>query len=141
MTLHLFGASHEPHLVHFYVRRDGTQVELGWEVRNAPALSWRVLRSEQSFADVADALPGSGQTVVLAGSDTHVTDEALAGGATYFYTVFAQDERGAWHRQVKARVAPHDRLRWHRGEAGVEQGRTAWEAKMLSLGQDPLFRK
>ena len=82
--MHLFGDSHEPHLAHFYVRRDGTQAELGWEVRNAPALSWRVLRSEQGFADAAEALPGSGQTMVLDGTDTHVTDEALAADATYF---------------------------------------------------------
>lgn len=139
--MHLFGDGHEPHLVHFYVHRDGTQAELGWEVRNAPALSWRVLRSGHGFADAADALPGSGQTVVLAGTDTHVTDEALAAGATYFYTVFAQDEQGAWHRQVKARVRPHDHLRWRHGDAGVEQDPTVWEAKMLALGQYPFSRR
>lgn len=133
--MHLFGNAHEPHLVHFYVRRDGTRAELGWEVHNAPALNWRVLRSEQGFADVPEAPPGGGQTMVLDGTDTHVTDEALAAGATYFYTVFAQDERGAWHRQVTARVAHHDHLRWRHDDAGVEQDPTVWEAKMLALGQ------
>ncbi len=139
--MHLFGDSHEPHLVHFNVHRDGTRAELGWEVRNAPALSWRVLRSERGFADVPDALSGSGQTVILKGTDTHVTDEALAEGTTYFFTVFAQDERGAWHRQVTARVAPRDHLRWLRGRAGAGQSPSSPETALLALGNDPLFRK
>ena len=61
--MHLFGDSSGPHLTHFQARRDGNRVELGWDVRNAPALRWRVLRSEQDFATSSDALPGSGQTV------------------------------------------------------------------------------
>jgi hypothetical protein len=39
-------------------------------------------------------------------------DEQVVEGAPYFYTVFVQDGQGAWHLQVKVRVAHRDRLRW-----------------------------
>jgi hypothetical protein len=73
--VHLFGDSSGPHLAHFHARRERGYVELGWEVRNTPALRWRVLRSEREFATAADALPGNGQTMVMEGTATHVSDE------------------------------------------------------------------
>jgi hypothetical protein len=110
--MHLFGDSDSAHLTHFQARREAGFVELGWDVRNAPALHWRVLRSEREFAATADALPGSGQTMLMEGIDTYVMDEQIVKGTPYFYTVFAQDEQGVWHRQVKTRLAHGDRLRW-----------------------------
>ena len=103
--MHLFGDSGGPHLVHFHARREHDEVELTWQVRNTPPLSWRVLRSESDFAETADALVGSGQTVVMEGRETWVVD-SVTEGTTYYYTVFAQDEHGVWHRQVKAK--PHE---------------------------------
>lgn len=120
--MHLFGDSRGPHLVHFHAHSESDHVELEWEVRNAPALSWRVLRSEHGFAETADALPGSDQTMVMEGRETHMTDEKLVKGRRYFYTVFAQDEQGAWHRQVTTRLEDHDHLHWCHGEPGVMQG-------------------
>jgi hypothetical protein len=110
--MHLFGDSRGPHLAHFQARREPGFVELGWEVRNAPALRWRVLRSEREFAATADALVGSGQAVVMEGTDTYLMDDQIAEGTIYFYTVFTRGEAGAWHLQVKTRVAHGDRLRW-----------------------------
>ena len=110
--MHLFGDSDSPHLTHFQARREAGFVELGWEVRNAPELRWRVLRSEREFASTADALPGSGQTVVMEGAETFVMDDQVVKGTAYFYTVFARDENGVWHHQVKARLAHGDLLRW-----------------------------
>jgi hypothetical protein len=98
--------------VHFHAKRETARVELFWEVRNAPALRWRVLRSEHEFAASAGALPDSGQTVVMEGSDTHLTDTDITDGQPYFYTVFAQDADGIWHAQAKARLAHRERLRW-----------------------------
>jgi len=112
--MHLFGDTSEPHLSHFHARREGRQAFLGWEVRNAPDITWRVLRSETGFAEEAGTGLGSGQTLVMEGTQTHATDETLDEAATYYYTVFATDRLGAWHRQVKARLAPsHHHLRWH----------------------------
>ena len=62
--MRLFGNTHEPHLTHCEVEHlNGIDV-LVWDVKNAPALDWRVLRSERAFADTADALTGSGQILV-----------------------------------------------------------------------------
>jgi hypothetical protein len=55
---------------------------------------------------------GSGQTVVMEGTDTYLMDDQVGEGTPYFYTVFVQDEQGVWHLQVKTRVAHRDRLPW-----------------------------
>jgi len=122
--MHLFGDSGGPHIAHFQAHREAGYVELGWDVRNAPALSWRVLRSEREFATTPDPLVGSGQTVIMEGTDTYVMDDQVAEGTPYFYTVFAQDEQGAWHLQVKTRVAHRDRLRWLHPDLRTATGST-----------------
>jgi hypothetical protein len=110
--MHLFGDSSGPHIVHFHAHREAQHAQLEWEARKAPAMRWRVLRSAHEFAETAEALPGSEQTVVMEGTDTHVTDEMLEEDTSYFYTVFAQDAQSVWHRQVKVKLAQHDRLAW-----------------------------
>jgi hypothetical protein len=110
--MHLFGDHRGPHIAHFHAHRDGDHVRLEWEVRNAPALRWRVLRPEREFAATAGALPGSGQTVVLEGTDTHLADDALVRGTPYFYSVFAQDAQAVWRRHVKVKLARSERLAW-----------------------------
>jgi len=133
--MHLFGDRSGPHLSHFHARRDGRQAFLQWEVGNAPDLSWRVLRSETDFAEQAETGPGGGQTLVMEGTQTHVTDETLDEASTYFYTVFAADERGAWHRQVKVRLRPeHHHLRWHYDHAS-DQIPLARDALVLGVSQ------
>ena len=110
--MQLFGDSSGPHMAHFQARREAGFVELGWEVRNGPVLRWRVLRSEHEFAATAEALEGGDQTVVMVGTDTYLTDDQVVEGTPYFYAVFAQDERGLWHRQVETRLTRGERLRW-----------------------------
>ena len=110
--MHLFGDKDSPHLTHFQAWREASFVELSWGVRNAPALRWRVLRSEREFASSADALPDSGQTVVMEGSDPYVKDDKIVEGTAYFYTVFSQDVHGVWDCQVTTRLAHEDRFRW-----------------------------
>ena len=114
--MHLFGSSAGPHLAHFHARHRGSLIELEWEVRNAPPLRWRVLRSEHDFAASGDPATEDGQTLVMEGSETHVTDEDVVGGKHYFYTVFVQDEAGDWHRQVHAEVAPKAKLAWRHSD-------------------------
>ena len=75
-------------------------------------MSWRVLRSEREFAATPDPLVGSGQTVVMEGTETYVMDDQVVEGTPYFYTIFVQDEQRVWHLQVKTKVAHRDRLRW-----------------------------
>ncbi len=87
---------------------------LRWDVRNAPALRWRVLRSDGGFAETADALPGDDQTLVSDSPDCGARDDQASGERSYYYTVFAQDAEGSWHRQVKIKVDHGDKLSWHR---------------------------
>jgi len=109
--MHLFGGGKEPHLAHFEAERNHASVLLRWDVRHAPALRSRVLRSEADFAETADALPGSGQTLVSDSANCGARDDQATGEGSYYYTVFAQDEQAVWHRQVKVDHA--DKLSWH----------------------------
>lgn len=85
---------------------------LAWDVRNAPTLSWRVLRSDHDFAETADALVGGGQTLVSESAQCGARDTQIDDDTTYYYTVFARDGQGAWHCQVKTKIKPAERLRW-----------------------------
>ena len=110
--MHLFGETSGPHLAHFHAWHHGDRVELDWELRNSPPLKWRVLRSEDDFAENADAPGDTGQVLVSEGPDTHVADEGLKGNGHVFYTVFAQDDHGTWHRQAETRLKAHDAFSW-----------------------------
>ena len=118
--MHLFGGRDEPHLVHFEVHRMPRYVTLAWDVRHAPALGWRVLRSETGFADDAgaDSVVGSGQTLISESDTPGSRDDAVTEGVTYFYTVFSQDDQGAWEQQVTVKVDHDDHLRLERTEPG-----------------------
>jgi len=120
--MHLFGDAHEPHLTHFIADRQAGSVVLAWDVKNAPALNWRVLRSERDFADGPDALLGSGQTLVCESGRCGARDEKIDEKVIYYYTIFAQDQKGAWHRQVKAKVQPTERLRWRHPAHKADDG-------------------
>ena len=110
--MHLFGDTSGPHLAHFHAWHHGDWVELDWELRNSPSLKWRVLRSERGFAEKADWPGEDGQVLVSEGTETHVADNGLLGGGHVFYTVFAQDGQGVWHRQAEARLKLHDAFGW-----------------------------
>ena len=111
--MHLFGGSNEPHLTHFLADRQSGSVVLAWDVRNAPALSWRVLRSEHDFAETADVPVGSDQTLLSESPQCGARDEKVDAQTTYYYTVFARGDDGVWHRQVKVLVKPEERLGLH----------------------------
>jgi hypothetical protein len=114
MTMHLFGDSKGPHLAHFQARRLPGFVELGWDVRNAPVMRWRVWRSDRDFVLTSDGPASDDQVLVLDDdSDTYVRDEEVVEGPPYFYSVFAEDESGAWQLQVKIELAINDHLHWH----------------------------
>ena len=132
--MHLFGSSTGPHLAHFHAWHRGGSIQLDWEVRNSPPLRWRVLRSAHDFAASADPAAESGQTLLMEGNETHVTDESVAGGTHYFYTVFAQDEAGDWQGQVHVKVAPKAKLSWL--HADLETGT---KAEADHLGEDRSF--
>jgi len=100
-------------------------------------MRWRVPRSERDFASTADVLPGGDQILVMEGTDTHMADEMLEGKRSYFYTVFAQDEQGAWHLRVKTKLEQHEHLLWHHGEAGVVEGPSPSDVGALALASYP----
>ena len=111
--MHLFGDTKGPHLAHFQARRLPRFVELGWDVRNAPVLRWRVWRSDRDFVQTADTPEGGGQVLVMDDTDTYVKDEQVVEGPPYYYSVFAEDEPGVWQLQVKIKLAVNDHLHWH----------------------------
>jgi hypothetical protein len=125
--MHLFGNdTNGAHLRHFHARHYGDGVELDWEVRNAPSLRWRVLRSQVDFATSAEPTGPIGQVLITEGPVTHVHDQALDGRTTYFYTVFCANEAGAWQRQAEIQIKPHEVWRWLHPHAesshGLEDG-------------------
>lgn len=73
----LFGDTAGPHIAHFHVRHHDGRIELEWEVRNAPTLRWRVLRSQYGYADNAEVPGTNGQVLVNESSDTFLADEGL----------------------------------------------------------------
>jgi hypothetical protein len=100
-------------LTHFEARREAKYAELAWDVHGGTALRWRVVRSERDFAESADALVRDDQTLVSESTEPGARDDGVAAGTTYFYTVFSQDERGAWERQVMVTLGDGDHLHWH----------------------------
>jgi hypothetical protein len=125
--MHLFGRDDEPHLVHFEAHRMPHYVTLTWDVRHAPALSWRVVRSETGFAAEAgdDAIVGSGQTLVCESGVPGARDDDVTADAVYYYTIFSNDGHGQWERQLNARVEPDDHFRVDRTECDFEEGSPA----------------
>ncbi len=113
----LFGHTDGPHMTHFHVEHHKGCVELEWEVRNADSMRWRVLRSEQGFADSAEPTGTNGQVRVNEGLDTYLRDDGLDPHRHYFYTVFSQERDGSWQRQVEAKAHPHGGLDWLHPEA------------------------
>jgi hypothetical protein len=107
----VFRRRRRPRLVHLEERREAGSIILRWDSRGGRALLWRVLRSEQGFAGGAfdHTVVGSGQSLVSEGALSGSRDAAIDPAATYCYTVFAEDERGEWHRVLKVKLAMDDR--------------------------------
>jgi hypothetical protein len=120
----LFAHPREPRLVHFTARREAGSIVLVWDARGGLALLWRVLRSEHGFAEGAfdHTVVGSGQSLVSEGAPTGARDDAADPAAIYHYTVFAENERGEWHRLAKVRLALDDRHLEAHAEGDFEAG-------------------
>ena len=119
VPMHLFGRDSGPHLRHFRAKCLDDQAELTWEVRGGTDVHWRVLRSESGYAEGVDAFAGDTQTAVMEGLDTYIVDR-VEEGKTYYYTVFAQDEHHAWHRQVRVKLKSRDDVSWRHGRSGAK---------------------
>ncbi len=120
----MFGYHKAPFLAHLTTRREAGAIILTWDARGGRALLWRVLRSEQGFAEGAfdHTVVGSGQALLAESVRTGARDEATDPAATYYYTVFAEDERGEWLRLAKVRLAVDDRHLGARAEGDFEAG-------------------
>ena len=120
----MFGSHRAPLLAHLTTRREAGAIILTWDARGGRALLWRVLRSEQRFAEGAfdHTVVGSGQTLLVESMRTGARDDAADPAATYCYTVFAEDERGEWRRLAKVRLAVDDRHLGPRAEGDFEAG-------------------
>ena len=108
--LHLFGDAQGSHMAHFHARHENGCVELDWEARYGDKLRWRVLRSEQGFAESAEPPGTNGQVLVTEDTETHHADRGLDPSRHFYYTVFSQKADGTWCEQVKVKLRPHELL-------------------------------
>lgn len=126
----MLGRAAKPKLVHLKSRRVTGMIVLTWDVRRARALRWRVLRSESGFAagPLDDTVVGNGQTLVSDQVRPGSRDDLDAAPSTAFYTIFCEDERGAWHRQARLRLDTRDPALARRAEGDFEAGdsRPGW---------------
>ena len=123
----MFGSHRAPLLVRLTTRREAGAIVLTWDSRGGRALLWRVLRSEQRFAEGAfnHTVVGSGQTLVSDQVRPGSRDALAAfdaAPATAFYTIFCEDERGAWHRQARVKLDTRDAALGRRAEGDFEAG-------------------
>ena len=120
----MFGHRRRPRLAHFKARREAGSVVFVWDARGGHALLWRVLRSEHGFAEGAfdHTVVGSGQSLVAEGALTGARDDAADPTAMNHYAVFAEDERGEWHRVEQVKLAMDDRHLGARAEGDFEAG-------------------
>jgi hypothetical protein len=135
--MHLFGDTSRPHLWHVHVYHEGGRVTLDWEVRNAPELRWRVLRSVEGYATGPEPPGSNGQSLVGETTDTHIAD--VCDHPVLYYTFFSKDQTGGWQRQIESKVRTHERLRWFHPEA-EEQEASAAQVDLLHSpgpGMDP----
>jgi hypothetical protein len=115
--MRLFGSTNGPHMAHFHCVHSGDEVNSWWEVRNCEGLKWRVLRSDERFAENADVGADRSQTLIAEGDVTHFSD-AVAGLGRCFYTVFSQEDGKGWERQAAVKINAHEHLIWHHPDAG-----------------------
>ena len=113
--MHLFGDTSKPHLWHVHVYHEDGRVTLDWEVRNAPELRWRVLRSAEGYATSPEPLGSSGQSLVGETTDTHIAD--ACDHPVLYYTFFSKSQAGDWQRQIECKVRAHERLKWFHPQA------------------------
>ena len=126
----MFGRDRKPRLVHLKSRLHAGAIALTWDVRGARVRRWRVLRSTQGFAadPFDDTVVGRGQTLVSDQARPGSHDDLAALGslgsppATVFYTVFCEDERGAWRRPARLRLKASDPALGRRPENDFEAG-------------------
>ncbi len=132
----MLGRAAQPKLVRLKARRVAGAIVLTWDVRGARALRWRVLRSESGFA------AGPFDDTVVGNEQTLVSDQVRPGSrddlgaldatpSTAFYTIFCEDERGAWHRQARLKLDTRDPALGRRAEGDFEAGDggalTSWD--------------
>jgi len=113
--MHLFGDTGGPHLWHVHVFHDGDHVTLDWEVRNAPELHWRVLRSARGYATSSQPPGDNGQSLVGETMDTHIAD--ACNHSVVYYTLFSKNQTGDWQRQIETKVRAHELLHWFHPDA------------------------
>ncbi len=87
-------------------------------------MRWRVLRAVREYAEDAfdDTVVGNGQTLLSDKPASGARDDHLSPGATHFYTIFAEDRHGDWHRVAKSKMTVDDSRLERRAEADFEAG-------------------
>lgn len=142
----MFGRDGKPRVVHLKSRTHAGAIVLTWDARRERALRWRVLRSERGPADgpFADTVVGSGQSLVSDKTTPGSHDELDGSRGARHYAIFAEDERGQWHRVAVTRVVVRRGARRAEDDFESGPGRTGrldagWAARADS-GDDPGHR-
>ncbi len=140
-AIHVSGSAQETHMAHFHARHENGSIELDCEARHGDKLHWRVLRSEQGFAESAESPGTNGQVLVSQGTDTYLADQGLDSDKHFYYTVFSQEPARTWCKQVEVKLHPHDMLGWfhpHRHAIQDAQAGRATSPAPSQLQQMPL---
>jgi hypothetical protein len=100
---------------HFHAGHNDVWATLTWKTRGSTPREVMVLRSSTGYAGSSDD-PASDrrQTVVYHGTEAqgNFKDAGLAGDAAYYYTVFARDDEGSWHKQTEITVTADEAAHW-----------------------------
>lgn len=120
MTLFRHGqATDSQYLTHLHAVHGHDFLALCWDLRGEADREVLVFRSRQGFADEAiTPWTDPRQTLVYRGRDkssveTELQDETVRDDMTYFYSLFALGDDGAWHEQLKIAVTPGLPTHWH----------------------------
>jgi hypothetical protein len=120
MTLFHHGqATESQYLTHLHAVHGDNFAALCWDLRGDADREVMVFRSKEGFADESVA-PTSDprQTLVYKGLDRHsveteLQDETVQDDVTYYYSLFALGDDGAWHEQLKIAITPGLPAHWH----------------------------
>jgi hypothetical protein len=122
--MRLFGASRRPRVAHLARRKEAGAIVLAWDVRGGRALRWRVLRSAAGFAagPFDDTVAGSGQQLITDQPHPGSRDDGPDLPGTAYYTVFCEEQGGAWRRAAKLKLKTGARGLARRPENDFEAG-------------------
>ncbi len=105
------------------IRQGDRDAELDWALRGRRDREVRIYRSSRGFAsgpattdrDQALVYEGSAAATRLASAGDHTGPAyRVSADIAYYYSIFARDDDGTWHPQLRVKAEPCSVGRWRR---------------------------